>query len=191
MAWTGEDIRKLAQEHLERETIRYPDKVVTWINECVIMAIGSDAKGEAETSIVANKDEWYSLPTGLLEIYEIEKDGDPYYGKMYGRSYYGDFDIRNNKIRFPYSGTYKLYYWKKASRINLITNPLDIHEFFYEPIALFVAARYKQRQDENNEDAARLMSEFAIYRQQAVKDLKKLIANTKMPKRIRLAGPYR
>lgn len=184
---TGTEIQTQANYHTEGDTI---DATTTlkFINECLIMDIGKDAKVIASaTPIVAVKNTWYALPADFLEAFEIEESGqdDPYFGNRYRKGFRGDFDIRDGYIRFPFAGTFTLKYYKVPVAINTLADTPAVHTLFHYPISLYVASRYKSYDDEENKDAERLMGEYQVYKRKVIREIAKIMPTTKVTRTIR------
>lgn len=183
---TGTEILRHAEKHTEGEII---DELlaIAYINECMLMDLAEDAQVIDSTVITAEKNTWYDLPSDYLELFEIEKDGldYPYYGRKYGDFYRDDFDIRDFQIVFPEKGTYTIRYYRLPKPISKIEDTPEIHEVFHYPISLYVAARFKAEDWEENPAAQAKMNEYYAYKSKAIERLNKL-QTTKAPRRVRM-----
>lgn len=181
----GEQIRLAAENHLEDEEIseQFALKI---INECIIMDLGKEARIEDTAEIVAEANTFYNLPANLLEIFEIGRNVEPYYGAEYRiQKYRGEFDIRNGKIRFPTDGTYNLWYFALPPAITSLNDTPQVHELLHYPISLYLAARAKSFEDEENPDTPRLMAEYQLYRSRAIEDFSGIRPTTKARRKVR------
>ena len=91
---TGEEIKALAELHTEDLPIE-DDQALAFINECLFMDLGKDAGVISSEEITVSGDSWTTMQTSFLDIIEIEKNGDTYYGRKYGESRDGLFDIKS------------------------------------------------------------------------------------------------
>ena len=116
---TGNEIKALAELHTEDLPIE-DNQVLVFINECIFMDLGKDAGVIGSEVITVEKDSWTTIQTSLLDIFEIEKEGQsyPYYGRKYGKPYGGLFDIKDNDADYL-SGvnTYANRFGIKATKI--------------------------------------------------------------------------
>src|SRR5690606_7050410 len=137
---TGNEIKALAELHTEDLPIE-DNQALAFINECILLDMGKDAGIIDSQVIVATTDEWVDFSKTFLSIFEIEKTTNsaprPYHGKTYGKSHKGQFDIKDNKIRFAEDGTYTVWgYVIPAAYASLLEEP-NIHEILHYPIALY------------------------------------------------------
>ena len=182
---TGQEIRTLAELHAQGDTID-DGFALSIINECVMMNIGKDAGIVKAAPVMASAGTWTDLPNDLLEIIEIEKTGlsEPYFGRRNGICFSGSFDCRCGKIRFEDGGDYTVWYMATPSTITSLSEAPNIHAAFHYPIALFLASRFRSYDDEESQDAARLMNEYQAYRQKATIDIVKLKPTTRAAHRV-------
>ena len=189
---TGTEILAAANLQTEGDTIT--DALgLSFINECLMLDMAKDAHVIAtQTPIVATADAWYALPADIMEIIEIARDSDdvPYYGTKYGETYRGLFDIRDGNISFAESGTYTIKYFKSTAVLAALANTPAINALLHYPIAFYVAARWKLYDDEDSQDAKRLMSEYQYYKQRALTELQRLLPSTGVKHRIRLTEVF-
>jgi hypothetical protein len=189
---TGTEILAHANYHTEGDTIGDTEGL-KYINECLLMDIGLDyGVYDSEDITVSTIDEWIALPTDLLEIFEIAKNGctDPYYGKRYGTFFDGMFDIRSGYIRFPVTGVFTIHYFRVPDPIVGLGNTPEVHALLHYPIALYVACRYKKYDDEDSKDAARLATEYEFFKSKALEKLRKINPTTKAPVRVKARSYY-
>lgn len=148
---TGTQIKTLAQSYID-DTIEDTDALL-WLNECLAVDLGIDARALVSTSITAaDTTAWYDLPADFIAIYEVENSD--------GEEYSGDYRERNKKVRFDVTGTYTVWYWKLPTEVSALTDTPGAHTLLHRPMALFLGARFKQKDDDENPDAARLMAEY-------------------------------
>jgi hypothetical protein len=188
---TGTEIQTHANALTEGDTID-DTRALLFINECMLMDIGKDAGIIDSEEVAVEADTWAAIPFDLLEIFEIEKSGqsNPYYGSRYGIFYDGAFDLRNGYIRFPIAGTYTLWHYVLPPVLNDLDDTPAVPELFHYPMSLYMAARFKAWDDEENEDAARLMQEYNYHKKKAKETLLKTNPTTKAAKRIKTV-PWR
>lgn len=183
---TGTEIKAMAEKlHTDGDTIP-EDVTIKAINQCLISDLGKDAKVISSTTISATQDVFTNLPTNLLEILEIEKDGKPYYGKKYSEFYDGMFDHRQGKIRFPQTGSYEVWYYQVPAVITAIGNTPAVHELFHYAMTYYVASQYKSDIGDNGK-ANDLMNKYFLYRNKAMEDLERTTPATKAPRRVKVS----
>lgn len=148
---TGTQIKALAETHVD-DTIEDADALL-WLNECQIEDLGVDARVlESAEIVVTSTTTWYDLPVDFLAMNEIETST--------GAEYTGSYKIRGGKIRFSTTGTFTLWYYKIPAELTALTETPEAHILLHRPLALFLAARFKSMDDDENPDAARLMRDY-------------------------------
>lgn len=147
----AQDIINAASLHCDDDEIPQQHGLA-WINECLQVDLGTDSQAEGKTTIaVTDPNEWYDLPGDFLHIRRIGHLGD---------DLTRDYQVESGQIRFPYTGTYFIRYFKRPA---LITNPSqipDCHPALHYALVLWVASRYKSADDDENRDAQRLMADY-------------------------------
>ena len=184
---TGTEIVTLAEHHTEAETIP-ADFALSIINECILMDLGKDVRAVASVVVMdASEDAWQTLADDVLEIFEITEQGEdaPYWGFMYGQAYRGLFDYKEGKIRFPETGSYTVHYFKVPDAIAALSETPNVHAALHWPMSLYLAARFKSYDDEENPDARRLLGEFYQYRAKVLEDIARTRPSTRAPRRVR------
>lgn len=148
---TGEQIKALANSFVD-DTLDNLD-ALGWLNECLIGDLGAEARltGSAVINAVSTST-WYDLPEDMIEITEIEDAS--------GNGYRGAYRVRDGKIRFYTAGTYTVWYYKRPGEMSTLTEEPGAHVLLHRPIALFLASRFKSKEDDENPDAVRLMNEY-------------------------------
>lgn len=184
---TGEEIKALAELHTEDLPIE-DNQVLVFINECIFMDLGKDAGVIGSEVITVEKDSWTTIQTSLLDVFEIEKEGQshPYYGRKYGKSYGGLFDIKDKKIRFPESGTYTLWGYVMPTAYTDLTKSPSVHELLHYPIAIYVASRVIFWDDEENPSAELKMRDYRIYKQNVLNQIADMSPTTKKTRAIQI-----
>jgi len=133
----AEDILVLASQHA-RKTISFSDGGEGWLNEA-LTSLGTTAKT------------FYSLPSDALRVVEaLDSNNSPY----------EDYDVSGSEIRFADDDTYSIRYSRLPAQLLAQTDTPEVHQAFHPVLALFVASRYKSKDDDENRDAQRLMAEF-------------------------------
>ena len=159
---TGEQIKALA-ESLVDDTIDSLN-ALAWLNECLISDLGEEARQEAGAVVAAvSTSDWYDLPPDIIAVSEIEDAA--------GNSYGGAYRVRNGKIRFYTAGTYTVWYARRPAEMTTLTAAPEAHVLLHRPMALFLAARFKSREDDENPDAARLMNEYREKKRHALQQI--------------------
>ncbi|MEG6513163.1 hypothetical protein V6C32_14740 [Desulforamulus ruminis] len=149
---TGTQIKSLAETHLDGDIITDSD-AITWINECQIEDLGLDARVSNSVNItVTDTTIWQNLPNQFLAVDEVRDINDS--------EYEGGYVLRNGKIRFDQKGTFTVWYWELPIELTALTETPQAHILLHRPIALFLASRFKSQDDDENQDAFRLMSEY-------------------------------
>lgn len=148
---TVSEILRLAGFNVD-DTIDAVDGGMAWLNEG-LAALGVNAMLFTTTTIEA-LEAWtfYPLPTNALDVVEVlDVDNEPYL----------DYSCRSGGIRFIDLGTYTVTCRKMPAAVTSTNEVPEVHEAYHSVMALFVASRYKSRDDDENQDAVRLMQEFA------------------------------
>ena len=156
---TGTQIKALAESHIDDDTIDDGDALL-WLNECQAEDLGSEARVlDSEDIVVTDTAAWYALPADLLVITEVEKGGE---------EYTGSYRLRGQKIRFSETGTFTVWYYRLPAEIVALTEAPEAHILLHRPMALFLASRFKSKDDDENQDAARLMGEYRQKKEHAL-----------------------
>lgn len=186
---TGKEIKAHAERHTEYDQIQ-DNFALAMINECILMDLGKDACAIGTAEIEVGRDAWHDLADDVLEIFEIAKKGreEPYLGRMYGASYQGDYDIKEGQIRFPQAGAYAISYYRVPAPMDSLNDIPAVHAALHYPMSLYVAARFKAYDDEENPDAQRLMNDYFMYREKALNEISKTRPSTGVGKRIKVGA---
>jgi len=187
---TGEEIRQLAELHTEDLPIE-TSQALLFINECMLMDLSKDAGIVGNDEVVATKDVWVAVDTTFLSIFEIWKSGQkaPYYGAMYGEGYDGEFDLRDNYIRFPEDGTYAIHGFVIPTPITALTDTPGVHPLLHYPMSIYVAARATFWDDEENPAYDKKMQEYFLWRSRVMEQLDEMRPTTQKPRRMKIR-PY-
>jgi hypothetical protein len=175
----GEQIIRLAEVHLEGDKIDNNSFAAAVINECQQLDLGADAgvSGSTTTTVTdATEDTWIAFPTTgtttvPIEVYEITKDGDMYFGSQYGEFYDGSFDQKPGFIRFPEDGAYIVNYWARPADYTEVRATPQANVALHPAMAYYLAARYKLNEDEDSESADKLMAQYQILKQAALEQI--------------------
>ena len=184
---TGEEIKALAELHTEDLPIE-DSQALIFINECILMDLGKDAGVIDSQTVVAAQDTWASLSKTFLSVFEVEKEGSsvPYYGKKYGKSYSGEFDIKDNMLRFPEDGSFTIWGYIIPSAYTSLQEEPEIHAILHYPIALYVASRATFWDDEENPSADTKMREYYMHRTKALAQLSEMRPTTERSRIMRI-----
>ncbi|HYD91258.1 MAG TPA: hypothetical protein VEA37_07190 [Flavobacterium sp.] len=112
----------------------------------------------------AQADTWYTLPADLIEIDKVEIGNYKTYS----------YDVRETypaKIKFSSTGTYEVWYLKVPYKVTTLTNKPDMHPYLHGAGALFIASRFKAREDDENPDSQRLWQEYLMDKAERIKRL--------------------
>lgn len=184
---TGNEIKALAELHTEDLPIE-DTQALAFINECIFMDLGKDAGVIASEAISANKNTWIDITSSFLSIFEIEKQGEsyPYHGNRYGQSFDGTFDIKENKIRFPETGTYTVWGYVLPAAYTDLTKEPAVHELLHYPIAIYVASRAIFWDDEENPSSELKMRDYRLYKQNVLLQLQNMKPSTAKSRKVRV-----
>jgi hypothetical protein len=150
---TGIQIKTLAETHLDGDTIADAD-ALAWINECVVGDLGRDSYSlKSATLVQSDTTTWNDLPADFGSVHEIEYDN---------QEYTENYRIRGSKILFQEAGTFTLWYYAIPAEITALTETPGTHQLLHKVISLFLASRFKSQDDDENQDAIRLMNEYTI-----------------------------
>lgn len=184
---TGEEICALAEQHTEDLRV---DRItgLILINECMILDLGIDAGVVSSQTVTVEANKWAYLDDEFLSVFEIEKAGQshPYHGSMYGKSYNGEFDIRDMMIRLPEAGTFTIWGYVVPKPLRAIEAKPIVHEIFHYAISLYVASRIVFQDDEESPSTNMLMQEYQHYRQKAIEHLKETRPKTKVTRKVKM-----
>jgi hypothetical protein len=119
-------------------------------------------------TITATADTWYDMPTDCIGLY---KDDGGYYVTKDGVAV-ETFEFRElypkRQVKFYESGTYDILYEKSPSELLIMAQEPNMHPYLHGLGALFLAARYKSIDDDENEDVQRLMNEYEMKKRQRI-----------------------
>lgn len=136
-----------AQEIIELASTNYVDEAIdpifglNAINDAIWNELPAEAWPETSTNIDAVYDSWVNLPIDFVQVLEIRQ------GTLV---YDGSYDIRSGKIRFPVTATFTLYYQQVPTRLATISLEPPVHQIYHPLLALWVAAKWFQRDDEED-----------------------------------------
>lgn len=155
---TGTQILSLASSYVD-DTIPNSDAIL-WINAW-LSRLGMDARVYNSTTIDSvDINTWYDLPSDFLAVSEIEDSS--------GNEYVYSYQIRNNKIKFSYSDTVTIWYYKISDQLTVLSNTPDAHPLLHSAAALYLSSRFKSMDDDENPDAYRLMQEHEVEKNNAL-----------------------
>lgn len=146
---TGLEIKTLAESFTD-DVIENADALI-WINECLNDLSINGAYTNSTTITVEDDSLFYELPSDFLQLLFVLKDGEEYNGFYY---------VFGNMIRFSEKGEYTVWYRAMLSELSSLADNLQCNQVFHKIISLFVASRYKSKDDDENADALRLMNEY-------------------------------
>lgn len=154
MSFTVDSARERA-ERLIDEDIEEVD-AVSWANEFIRKKMTTEhwpEKDDDESYKDAAANTWLALPTDFVEIIDVTgPDDNPY----------TDYKIRSGKIRFDKAGSYTLSYRALPSVLTSINGeggtPL-VHDLFELPMSKFMASRQRSKDDSEDADSVRWLSE--------------------------------
>ncbi|TCO79131.1 hypothetical protein [Marinisporobacter balticus] len=128
--------------------------VIGSINECIQSVLPNQYESackRAKITIAAKKDTIIDLPIDLVKVKKMKR----------ANSKYGNFEVFDNQIEFENDGIFDINYLRKPKEITTMTETPEINSAFHYAIALFVAAREKNRLFGSEDvESQRLMSEF-------------------------------
>lgn len=161
MAILGTDVQSLAQRKCGAGITIANQDCVDYIN-LALNSIGTDAQVIVTQSYPnATAGTWYAWPANALDVERVDDSTATTWGL---NDSIGGWHTFNQQIRFAYDGSYDVAFLMLPTHIANITDPIAVHELFREALACYVAAQYKQ----NNEDdlgptgsAAAFLAQFA------------------------------
>jgi hypothetical protein len=150
------------------ENISDEDFIVTTLNDFQDdIAQKLAPVGTVTINAVANT--WTDLPADLISMH-IDEDGN--YCVSKSGTVVKVFEFRElypkRQINFCESGAYEVLYDRAPTEINDITDSPDMHPYLHGLGKLFLASRYKSRDDDENTDALRLMQEYETKKKQRI-----------------------
>lgn len=148
---TVSEILQLAGFHVD-DIIDAVDGGMAWLNEG-LFALGANALLFGTTTIDAESGTFYPLPADALDITEVLDAAGTFYTL---------YRCRGGEISFFDAGTYTVTYRRLPASVSAVDDTPEVHQAFHPVLALFVASRFKSRDDDENKDAARLMGEFNV-----------------------------
>lgn len=148
---TVNDVKLLAESYVD-DVIEDTDAIM-WTNECLYQQYADDAEVYAAAAITAaDTVTYYDLPADLMDIVALTNaDGSDYSGGYY---------ILNGKIKFSVDGTITLTYKALPPLVTALSDTPAVHPLLAQTLAIWLAMRYKQKDDDENPDANRLRFEF-------------------------------
>lgn len=156
---TGNEIKALAEAHVD-DVIDEADALI-WLKE-VLTLIGSDTRNVDSVDFdITDKTVDHALPADFLAAIKAVRSGSDHY-------YYTIF---NGTIRFFVTGTNTLYYYRKSTLPTTLDEEIDTHPRLHPALALFLASRFKRKDDDENPDFKVLFSEFLTEKQNALLEI--------------------
>jgi len=148
---TVTEAKALAESYVD-DVIEEVDALM-WMNECLHQQYADDAEIYGTAVITATDTATYhTLPTDFVDMVAITNaDGSDYYGGYY---------IIGEGIRFSVAGILTLTYRRLPALVTSMTSTIDLHPLLTQTTALWLALRYKQKDDDENPDSSRLRFEF-------------------------------
>jgi len=190
---TGEQILIQAETWTEGDDI---DDITgkSLINECLQMDLGKKAMViDSQVVTISEANTWTAITNNILEILWIEKSDQsyPYYGRRYGQEFDGVFEYRQGYIMFPVTGTFTLWHLRMPNPIANLTETPEVHSALHYPIAMYVAARWKYWDDEENPEYVKLLAQYQAYVGKILDEIRPLLMpTTRKARRVRSGGYY-
>jgi hypothetical protein len=146
---TGSEIKLLAESYVDDEI--EDSTALMWLNEWLYQ-FADDAEVYSDTTMTAsNTTTFYALPSDFSDIAAITVDG---------ADYGGYYTIFNGKIRFASAGIFAITYKAIPAVLTAMSGTPAVHPLLTQTGALWLAMRFKQMDDDENQDANRLRFEF-------------------------------
>lgn len=121
------------------------------INQAVHDELPEESWPEKSVNINATYDTWHDLPADFVNVLEIRQ------GTI---AYDGAYDIRSKRIRFPTTSIFTIYYRQFPISLTSIFQTPDVDPIYHEALAIWVAAKWLQKEDENETQGQYLESLF-------------------------------
>lgn len=156
---TGAEIKALA-DAIADDVIDETDALL-WLKE-VLTNLGSDARNIANadfeiTDITADN----ALPADFLAAIKAVRSTIDHW----------NYTVFNNTIRFHVTGTSTLYYYRKPTLPTSLDTEIDTHPQLHPALALFLASRFKRKDDDENPDARSLFADFISAKADAIYEI--------------------
>jgi hypothetical protein len=145
-----------AQEIINLASTNYADETIdntfglNALNEAIHNELPPEAWPEADANVVAVYDTWANLPADFVQVLEIRQ------GTLV---YDGPYDIRSRRIRFPTSATFTISYRQFPARLTDV-NVTPAGDAYHEILAIWVAAKWMQKEDSEDPQGKHLESLF-------------------------------
>jgi len=148
---TVTEIKALAESYVD--DIIEDEDAILWTNECLQFQYATESEVYDVATIDASDPNTATpIPDNLGEIEEIR------YGD--GSLYRGSYRFVAGRIVFAASGIYGVTYKAIPGRVTALSDRPAVHALLVPTLALWMAMRYKQKDDDENPDANRLRFEF-------------------------------
>jgi hypothetical protein len=142
------------------ENINDEDFIVTVLNDFQD-DIAEKLTPVGATNINATANVWADLPEDLIALH-IDEGGNC--GVSKNGVTVKVFEFRElypkRQIKFYETGTYEVQYDRAPTEITDVEESPDTHPYLHSLAVLFLASRYKSMDDDENQDALRLMQEY-------------------------------
>jgi len=150
---TGTEIKALADSIVD-DTID-PSDAVMWINDYVRHPDLVDKfrkTGEQEIEVTDSR-AWHERTPGHLKVVDIVDDE--------GNGFSGGIELSHDRarIRIPRAGHFAVTSLVRPERYTNLEEEPDVNEVFHEPCAVYIAAEYKLKDNDQNPDGLRLLVE--------------------------------
>lgn len=145
---TGEEIQSLAESHCD--DILDDADTLKWLKE-VLTSLGADARNiDTQDFTVTDLTVDHALPADFIAAIKAVQNTKDHYS----------YTIFNNTIRFNVSGLSTLHYYRKVTLPAALSTEIDTHYLIHPALALFLASRFKRKDDDENPDARQLYGDF-------------------------------
>lgn len=103
------------------------------------------------STITAIKDTWYNIPSDATFVLNVtDAEG----------TYYTNYLIQAQKIKFPVDGTFYLTYRRQPVELTTINDTPEVHPVLQNALVTYMKAYLKLRIDDESVDGQNLMNKF-------------------------------
>ena len=171
MAFTVEEARDLADNAIDEEIS--DDEALAWAKEFMRQKVDSRRWPQDTTEYTATADEDYDLPDDFVLPIEV-RDENGYLFERYG--------YRSGLIQFAETGTFTLTYRKMPTVPTGVSDTLPLPDLYVDPLAYFMASRFRSKDDSEDSDAAKWMAECDM----AIRNIVNTTRASSGPMRVRM-----
>ncbi len=149
MAFTVDNAKTLAETNTDEDMT--DAQALEWAKEFMRQKVASRRWTEGTQEYEdATEDEWEDLPADFVSVVEMLDEDE---------NAYEDYEYRSGQIRFGADGTYTMHYRQFPTALSAVTATVPLPDIYLDPLAYFLASRYRSMDDSEDADALRWMAE--------------------------------